>query len=148
MLRYPLLVLLSAWASSGLAQSMDQAAPRVVEPDRLSAYWELDASSVVADVPNFGRNLNQPGCATVSFVVEPGGSTSTIKVQRVVPEGDLGKVARSMAGHMRFQPGSANIGRRRVFSWLMFPFNAPQDEAARSRLLQPCLIPKLKWDER
>jgi hypothetical protein len=83
----------------------------------------------------------------VSFVVEKNGSTSAVKVQRVVPEGDLGKVAASAAAHMRFEPSVANMGRDRVFSWLIFPFNLPADPTQRSAVMQKCQIDKLGWKD-
>lgn len=129
-----------------LAQSVD--APKVVVPDKLDSYWVLLKDSVQADVPNIAKNINQPGCAAVSFVIDANGSTSQIKVQRVVPAGDLGRIAISMAGHMRFEPTVANSGRSRVFSWLIFPFNAPADATARSDMMKPCAIDKLGWDDR
>ncbi len=125
------------------AQSMDQTPPRMVAPDKLASYWTRAQSSVDAEVPNFGKNIHQPGCATVSFVVEPDGSTSTFKVQRVVPAGDLGKVAASVAAGLRFDPTPSNKGRARVFSWLIFPFNLPADQAARTAVMRPCEIEKL-----
>lgn len=128
------------------AQSVD--APKVVVPDKLADYWVLINSSVEADVPNIAKNIHAPGCAAVSFVVDKNGSTSQIKVQRVVPAGDLGRIAESMARHMRFEPSVANSGRSRVFSWLIFPFNSPADATARSDMMKPCAIDKLGWEDR
>lgn len=135
-----------ALPASALAQSV--APIRVVKPDDLSRHWVLINDSVVADVPNIARNIHVPGCAVVSFVVEKDGSTSTIKVQKTVPEGDLSRVAYSMAKNMRFEPTVSNAGRNRAFSWLIFPFNAPQDPAARSALMQPCHLEKVAWADR
>ena len=69
-------------------------------------------------------------------------------VQKTVPEGDLSRVAYSMAKNMRFEPTVSNAGRNRAFSWLIFPFNAPQDPAARSALMQPCHLEKVAWADR
>lgn len=129
-----------------VAQSVD--APKVVTPDKLAGYWVLLKDSVEADVPIIARNISAPGCATVSFVVEKNGSTSHVKVQRVVPEGDLARVAESMGKHLRFEPTVANSDRGRVFSWLIFPYNSPTDAAARSAMMQPCAIDKLEWKDR
>jgi hypothetical protein len=130
------------------AHAQDQTPPRVVPSEQLDKYWVMTSTSVDADVPNFGRNMNQPGCATVSFVVEKNGTTSTIKVQRVVPEGDLGKVAKSVAAGLRFEATAVNAGKDRVFSWLIFPFNLPADPAARTAVMQKCFIEKLDWKDR
>jgi hypothetical protein len=108
----------------------------------------MSNTSVDADVPNYGRNMNQPGCATVSFVIEKNGTTSTIKVQRVVPEGDLGKVAKSVAAGLRFEATAHNAGKDRVFSWLIFPFNLPADPAARTAVMKQCQIERIDWKDR
>jgi hypothetical protein len=129
------------------AQSMDTRPPRLVPTDQLSKYWVMANKTVDADVPNFGRNMNQPGCATVSFVIEKNGTTSDVKVQRVVPEGDLGKVAKSVASGLSFEATAFNAGKDRVFSWLIFPFNLPSDPAARTAVMQQCYIEKLDWKD-
>ena len=136
-----------AVCASATAQSMNQAPPRAVASEKLASYWTMINSSVEADVPNIARGLNQPGCATVSFVVEKDGNTSTAKVQRVVPEGDLSKVALSVVSHLHFEPTPFNAGRERVFSWLIFPFNLPKEPAERSAVMQKCLIKNLSWND-
>lgn len=133
-------------SGSVLAQSTDPT-PRVIAPDKLAGYWMMNSSSIEAEAPNYGRNIQQPGCAAVSFVVEKDGSTSTVKLQRVVPEGDLGRVAVSAASSMKFEPTVTNAGRDRVFSWLIFPFNLPADPAARTAVMQKCAIDKLGWKD-
>jgi hypothetical protein len=130
------------------AQSMDQTPPRVIQTDQHAKYWTMSSTSVDAEVPNYGRNMNQPGCATVSFVIEKNGTTSTVKVQRVVPEGDLGKVAKSVAASLRFEATALNAGKDRVFSWLIFPFNLPADPAARTEVMKQCYVEKLDWKDR
>jgi outer membrane biosynthesis protein TonB len=143
----PVVILLAlACAASAAAQSV--APVRVVKPDNLAKYWVMVNASIEADVPNIARNISSPGCAAVSFVVEKDGSTSTIKVQHLVPAGDLAGIAMSMAKNMRFEPSVSNAGRDRVFSWLIFPFNLPADAAARTAVMQQCHIEKLGWDDR
>ncbi|HEY0178638.1 MAG TPA: hypothetical protein VGC30_03270 [Dokdonella sp.] len=142
-----LLPAVSALVVCGLASAQSTAPPRVVAADKLASYWSLDASSVQADAPLYGKNMEQPGCATVSFVVEPDGSTSTVKLQKVAPEGDLGTIAVSAAKSLRFAPTAFNAGHERVFSWLIFPFNLPSDPAARSAIMQRCSIDKLGWKD-
>lgn len=146
MTRLALALVATLISATAIAQSTE--APKVVAPEKLSGYWVLLNDSVEADVPNIAKNISAPGCAAVSFVVEKDGSTSQIKVQRVVPAGDLGRIALSMAKHMRFEPTVSNSGRSRVFSWLIFPFNSPADTAARSAMMQPCAIDKLGWQDR
>jgi hypothetical protein len=135
-------------ATSLASAQMDQTPPRVIASEQLEKYWVMTNTSVDADVPNYGRNMNQPGCATVSFVIEKNGTTSTIKVQRVVPDGDLGKVAKSVAAGLRFQATALNAGKDRVFSWLIFPFNLPQEPAARTAVMKQCQIERIDWKDR
>jgi hypothetical protein len=148
MLRCPLAVMALAVCGIAAAQSMNQAPPRAVASEKLAGYWTMINSSVQADVPNYGKNIQLPGCATVSFVIEKDGDTSTAKVQRVVPEGDLAKVALSEVAALHFEPTAFNAGRQRVFSWLIFPFNLPKDPAARTAVMQKCLIDHLDWKDR
>lgn len=141
-------VLLLAGCGAAFAQSMDTSPPRLVQPDKLANWWTMINSSVEADVPNYAKNVQAPGCATVSFVVEANGNTSTIKVQRVVPDGDFGKIARSIASGLHFEPTAFNSGRERVFSWLIFPFNLPADPAERTAVMQKCAVDGLTWKDR
>lgn len=147
MLRRSFAALAISCCASAAAQSMNQAPPHVVSSDKLATYWTMLNSSVGADVPNNGKNMQQPGCATVSFVIESNGTTSNIKVQRVVPEGDLGKVAASVAQGLQFGATAFNAGKQRVFSWLIFPFNLPTDHAAQTAIMQKCLIKDLAWKD-
>jgi len=134
-------------ASSLASAQMDQTPPKVIASEQLDKYWVMTNTSVDADVPNYGRNMNQPGCATVSFVIEKNGTTSTIKVQRVVPDGDLGKVAKSVAAGLHFEATAHNAGKDRVFSWLIFPFNLPSDAAGRTAVMKQCQIDKIDWKD-
>lgn len=147
----PVVILLAvafALACAAPAAAQSVAPVRVVKPDNLARYWVMVNASIEADVPNIARNISSPGCAAVSFVVEKDGSTSTIKVQHLVPQGDLAGIATSMAKNMRFEPSLSNAGRDRVFSWLIFPFNLPSDPAARTAVMQQCHIEKIGWDQR
>lgn len=126
-----------------------QRQPRVVAPDDLAKHWVLIAASVQGDAPMFGKGMDVPTCATVSFVVDGTGSTSSVKVQRIVPDGpDLAKLALSIGAHLKFEPSVTNGGRDPVFSWLIFPLNLPTDAAARSELMKPCVIERLRYADR
>lgn len=140
------LAVLAVLALSTVAHA--QQMPRVVRSQQLEKYWVMMNSSVEARVPNSGRNLDVPGCAAVSFVVEKDGHTSTVKVQKVEPAGDLGRVAASVAGNLYFEPSLTNAGRDRVFSWLIFPFNLPPDPQARTAIMQRCAIDRVDWKDR
>lgn len=148
MLRRTMIALALACCGGVAAQSMDTTPPRLVQPDKLANWWTMINSSIEADVPNLAKNVQTPGCATVSFVVEANGNTSTVKVQRVVPDGDFGRIARSIASSLHFEPTVFNSGKERVFSWLIFPFNLPADPAARTAVMQKCAVEGLTWKDR
>lgn len=127
----------------------DALSPRVLPAEKLDKYWLIANSTTLdANVPNSGLGLTTPTCAAVSFLIEKNGSTSHIKVQRIVPEGDLKKVALSLAANLRFKPTELNLGRDPVFSYLIFPFNLPTDPKAREPFLTPCMLEQLRWEER
>lgn len=139
LLRIAIVLAAGLLLAPAFAQKID-AGPKAVKPDRLSYYWTLDNSSVEADVPNLARGIAAPSCAAVSFIVEADGRTSRVKVQKVVPESQLRGIAESMGKHIRFNPTTNNMGRDRVFSWLIFPYNLPSDPAERTAVMQPCAL--------
>ncbi len=122
--------------------------PRVVSADDLANYWTMSNTSLDATIPLGGRNMHAPGCATVSFVIDPHGKTSQLKVQRLAPPSDLGKVALSEAAQLTFRPTANNPERRSVFSWMIFPFNLPTSPAARTAVMNGCAIQRLSWNDR
>lgn len=119
-----------------------------IEPDRLAHYWLLDpASAQAANVPNSGYGLDVPTCAAVSYVVEKNGTTSHVKLERVVPDGPLGKVAVGVVGALRYVAASQNAGKDPVATYVVMPFNLPDagstkpaDRAARTRALDACKL--------
>ncbi len=114
---------------------------QVIPPERLANYWLLQSSSAAAaNVPNSGANLDAPSCAAVSYVVEKDGSTSHVKLERVVPQGDLGKVAVNIVSTMHLAAAPANLGKDPVYTYVVMPFNLPgaqstnvDDKAIRAR---------------
>jgi hypothetical protein len=140
-----LIFLMACTAMSSLAYA--QKAPRSVSPGDLEKYWVMMHSSVQGDAPIGGKNLDAPGCAAVSFVVEKNGRTSHVQVQKVEPPGDLGKLAASIASHLEFEPTLSNAGRDRVFSSLIFPFNLPPDPEAKKVIMERCVIKPLRWSD-
>ena len=122
-----------------------QKVPRSVKPEDLEKYWVLMKASVEGNAPLGGKNMDQSGCAAVSFIVEGNGRTSNITVEKVEPPGGLGDLAKSIAEHIEFEPTISNAGRDRVFSSLIFPFNLPEDADARQAIMQKCVIPARRW---
>lgn len=128
---------------------------RIVMPENLSKHWVLSDRSITADVPNTGHGLNDPTCAAVSYVIEKNGTTSQVKLQRIVPEGDLGKVAMSVATHLHYKPSDQNVERNPVFTYLIVPFNLPEATALiagdkarvdteREQIVAACRLDELK----
>ena len=96
-------------------------------------------------MPNSGVNLDAPTCAAVSYVVEKDGSTSHVRVERVVPQGDLSKVAFGAVSGMHFAPAAANVGKDAVYTYVVMSFNVPgaqstnaEDKAERARVSNAC----------
>ena len=136
-----LLLACVAFASHAFAQMT----PRSVKPEDLEKYWVLMKSSVQGDAPLGGKNMDQSGCAAVSFIVEGNGRASNITIEKVEPPGGLGELAKSIAAHIEFEPTISNAGRDRVFSSLIFPFNLPEDPDARQAVMEKCVIPARRW---
>jgi len=120
--------------------------PQTIPPERLQNYWLL-ADTGNANVPNSGNNLNAPSCAAVSYVVEKDGSTSHVKLEKLVPEGDLGKVAVNVVSAMRFAAAKQNQGKTPVFTYVVMPFNLPDasspnaaERSERARVLAACRL--------
>lgn len=121
---------------------------QTIPPERLANYWLLQSSSAAQTaVPNSGVNLDAPSCAAVSYVVEKDGSTSRVKLERIVPQGDLGKVAVGVVQGMRFEAAPTNLGKDAVFTYVIMPFNLPNprstnadDKAQRVRVTDPCKL--------
>ena len=146
--------LYSAICAASLATGVISAAekPQVISPERLANYWLL-AGNADANAPNSGRNLDAPSCAAVSYIVEKDGSTSHAKLERLVPDGDLGKVAVSVVASMQFAASKQNLGKERVFTYVVIPFNLPDatspnaaDRAKRASILAACKLDTFKQD--
>jgi hypothetical protein len=130
-----LLVALGAVAAPALA------ATRVVAPARVPAYWRLTNTSVDADVPNSGRNLNQPGCVAVSYSIGSDGKTRDIVARKVVPEGDLGKVAMSVVSNFVYAPAQTNATGEPISTYYVVEFNLPTAQAERDKITSQCALP-------
>jgi hypothetical protein len=138
------LFIVAAMASSAFAVEKIQTIP----PERLANYWLLQSSSAAqANAPNSGVNLDAPTCAAVSYVVEKDGSTSHVKVERMMPQGDLSKVAFGAVSGMHFAPAATNLGKDAVYTYVVMSFNVPgaqstnkDDKALRTRVSDACKL--------
>ncbi len=121
---------------------------QTIPPERLANYWLLQSSSAAQTaVPNAGVNLDAPTCAAVSYIVEKDGSTSHVKLERIVPQGDLSKVALGIVQSMRFEAAVPNAGKEAVYTYVVMPFNLPNprstnvdDKALRVRITDACKL--------
>ncbi|GAP65620.1 TonB family protein [Mizugakiibacter sediminis] len=114
-----------------------EAATRRVAPERLEHYWILsNRADLTADAPISGRNLDKPSCAAVSYTIGSDGATYDLKLERVVPPGDLGKVAMSLVANMRYAFAPGNLAREPVRTYLIVPFNLPRPPADASSAAQ------------
>ena len=135
-------LLISASVIGGTTTAAEK--PQTIPPERLQSYWLLaDTGSPL--VPNSGRNLNAPSCAAVSYIVEKDGTTSHVKLEKLVPEGDLGKVAVNVVSAMRFTAAPQNAGTTPVFTYVVMPFNLPDAStpalaAQRANALAACKL--------
>lgn len=122
---------------------------KVVSPEKLNEYWIMNRP-ISAAIPDQGRDVETPGCASVSFIVDRTGVTRRIKLQKLAPANEpiLGEVAVAVAGAMTFVPTGNNAARDEVFSWLVFPFNMPSDDAERRRLVDECSVDAVPLEDR
>jgi hypothetical protein len=88
-----------------------------------------------------------PTCAAVSYVVDKTGATSHVKLERVVPDGRLGKVAVDIVTVLRYGAAAENPGKDPVATYVVMPFNLPgaastnpADQATRTRVLAACKL--------
>jgi hypothetical protein len=121
---------------------------QTIPPERLANYWLLQSGSAKqVNVPNSGYNLDAPTCAAISYVVEKDGATSHVKLEKIVPQGDLAKVAVTIVAAMHFAPAPGNLGKDPVFTYVVMPFNVPgaqstnpADRAQRAQILDACKL--------
>ncbi|MGE7139585.1 energy transducer TonB [Luteibacter sp. NPDC031894] len=114
---------------------------RKVSPERLTGYWFLTNKSLDVDVPNTGKNLNQPGCAAVSYMIGSDGRTQNPKIEKVVPDGDLGQVGVSIVKQLVYVKGAQNGTAAPVQTYYVAGFNLPEDPAAKAKILGQCKLP-------
>ena len=123
--------------------------PHLVKPDQLQKYW-LVSDKGDPQAPSSGRNLTTPTCAAVSYMIERNGTTSHIKLEKLVPDGDLGAVALSVIRNVHYTAAQANIGKDPVYTYVIMPFNAPDlakgpsATAERQRILDQCTVVDFK----
>lgn len=119
-----------------------------VSPENLARYWLLESKTAQeANVPFRGKNLNAATCASVAYTIGNDGRTRDVTLEKIVPDGDLAKVAVNVVSRMRFAATPQNSGRLPVRTYVVMPFNLPDakapnaaDRARRERALAPCKL--------
>ena len=128
---------------AGPAAAQNQNARRVA-PDRLPYYWTLTNSSVYADVPNTGKNLDQPGCVAVTYMIGSNGLPQNVVAAKTVPQGDLDKVGVSAVKDFRYGPSGVNRAAEPVNTYYVVGFNLPEDPARKAAIMKQCELPGYK----
>ena len=111
-----------------------------VQPDHLNDYWLMTNTSLDVDVPNSGVNLEKATCSAVTYLIGSDGVTRDVVVVKTIPAGDLSTVAKSAVKDMQYAPGAKNAERQPVFTYIIIPFNLPDDPAARKRITDACVL--------
>jgi hypothetical protein len=114
---------------------------RKVPPENLARYWLLQSSTAAqASLPFRGKNLNAPTCAAVAYTIGNDGRVRDVALEKIVPDGDLAKVALNVVSGMRFAATAQNASRLPVRTYVVMPFNLPSanspNEADRNRRAQ------------
>lgn len=133
------------------ATATAQTTPRPVAAKDLARYWLVASEAMEAMVPNTGVNLYVPSCAVVRYVINGDGTTSDVRVEKLVPMGDLGIVATSAIRSLRYAPAASNQGLVPVITSVTLPLNLPQlrgtpeerarIEAQRAQVIAACDAP-------
>ncbi len=140
--RHALTFLLCAAIAGAAAAAPVNPDIRTVQPDQLHNYWVMTNTSLNVDVPNTGINIHKPTCAAVTYTIGSDGVTRHIVVRRVVPGGDLEITAESAVKDMHYVPGADNATRDPVFTYIIIPFNLPDDDpTTRKQITAPCVLP-------
>lgn len=116
-----------------------------IPPERLAHYWLLQSKSATqANVPWRGKNLDAPTCAAVAYTIGNDGRTRDVKLEKIVPDGDLAKVAVNVVSEMRFAATPQNASRLPVRTYVVMPFNLPAADspnaAKRAQALAACKL--------
>lgn len=102
--------------------------PHLVKVEDLPKWWVV-ADADDAQVPPNGKNLTAPTCAAVSFRINRGGTISDVKLEKIVPEGDLSQVAVSSIRALHYVAAAQNVGKDPVYTYQILLFNAPDVKA-------------------
>lgn len=114
---------------------------RRVAPDRLPNYWTLTNTQVNADVPNTGKNLDQPGCVAVTYMIGSNGLPQNVVAAKTIPAGDLAQVGVSIVKDFKYAPSGVNRAAEPVLTYYVAGFNLPEDPAKKAEIYKQCQLP-------
>lgn len=149
--RFPMVRAVLAATVWFCATATAQTTPHPVAAKDLAKYWLVASEAMEAMVPNTGVNLYVPSCAVVRYVINSDGTTSDVRVEKLVPMGDLGIVATSAIRSLRYVPAASNQGLVPVITSVTLPLNLPllrgtpeeraRIEAQRAQVVAACDAP-------
>lgn len=138
---------LTLLVATGSATALERA--HLVQPVDLSNWW-LVSSTGDPKMPSYGKGLTTPTCVAVSYRIDRGGTTSQVKLEKIVPDGDLGAVAVDIVKGLQYTAAAKNVGKDPVYTYVVMPFNAPEVSkgpsavAEKQRLVDQCKIEDFK----
>lgn len=95
-----------------------------VEPGNVEKLWVQENRRM--NLPGGQRADFRAGCATLSFIIEPTGKTSNVRVLRSIPEGDVAELSASVVRAARYVPTKLNKDRAAVYTYTTVTFNFGQ----------------------
>ncbi len=106
-----------------------------VPPDKLAELW-VPSHAVTATYPIGAKRRWQEGCATVGFVIEPDGTTSSLRVLASWPGSEFESPSLEAARKHRYEPAPGNPGREAVYTTHTFTFQVNRNVVKEAELKQ------------
>ncbi len=107
----PLIAALVLLAGGGASAQSDEIL--AIQAEDLPKVWTRTRGDSEGEY--YGRLKYRAGCATVSYIIESNGVTSTLKVLKAWPNEQFGEVTSDMLREWRFEPTAGNPRREAVY---------------------------------
>lgn len=101
-------------------------------PADLAKYWTRDSTNVAEGIGPKEIAPDAAGCASVAFIIEKDGHTSSFKLLRDMPENRFAGVARKVVANLHYSPAERNTQRQAVFTFMTLSFSGPDNKAVGS----------------
>ena len=108
--------------TAGAVDAQTQRARRVAPAD-LPSYWILDHAARDAMVPNSGKNLRVPVCASVRYTIGSDGAVYDATLAKVEPDSSLGPTAVEIVKNFHYRAGAENPSQSPVETYYTVQFN-------------------------